>query len=148
MIHPDTHNRTATFCGTKGLLFMGNQLIIIRRDNNTTLAPCLLDLPGGTREGNESPFETFAREIQEELGLTISKEDIIFSKPYPDVFYARKECFIVATRALPIQEHDIRFGSEGLGFYVMSPDEFITASDAIAGYQQIVTDVLRLRNID
>ena len=44
------------FIGAKLALFLGDHLVIILRDNIPNIPwPGRLDLPGGAREGNESP---------------------------------------------------------------------------------------------
>lgn len=58
--------------GSKGLVFIGDALLVYRRDGNTTNHPHELDLPGGApidenKPETETPFETFRREVKEEF---------------------------------------------------------------------------------
>ena len=71
MIEKNTFNNSINFNGAKGLVYIGNEILVYRRDNNTNSEPLKLDLPGGGRDGNESAFETFSREVMEEFGLEI-----------------------------------------------------------------------------
>lgn len=76
MIHKDTFNKNFDFVGSKGVVFVEKKMLAYRGDGNTDLSPHLIDLPGGGREGDESPFDTFRREIQEEFGIGIEKDDV------------------------------------------------------------------------
>jgi 8-oxo-dGTP diphosphatase len=70
------------FLGTKGLVFIGDQVLVYRRDAKAPRYPLAIDVPGGGREGRESPAETFMREIKEEFGLGIAVDDISYSRRY------------------------------------------------------------------
>ena len=62
----------AGFVGAKAALFCGNALLACLRDTHPGLPwPGMWDLPGGGREGDESPEDCLLRELAEELGLTI-----------------------------------------------------------------------------
>ena len=51
------------------MVILGDKMLVYRRDLNTKKLPGYLDLIGGGREGEESPFDTFKREVKEEVGL-------------------------------------------------------------------------------
>jgi len=68
MIHENTFKKV-DFNGAKGLVFLGNKILVYRRDNKTSNLPLCIDLPGGGRENDESPFDSFKREIKEEFGI-------------------------------------------------------------------------------
>lgn len=52
-------------------------VLLHKRDLNTKFNPNSWAFFGGTRENNESPAETFRREIKEELNIEISENDVI-----------------------------------------------------------------------
>lgn len=137
MIHEDTF-KSVDFHGAKGLVFFGDKLLVYRRDDKTSDYPGYIDLPGGGREGLESPWQTFQREIKEEFGLDIKHNDIHFSCTIPsELAPDRKSFFLVAK--LPAQRaRDIVLGNEGLGWRLLTPQEFISHPDGISRQQQRV----------
>lgn len=40
--------------GAKGLIFIGEKVLVYKRDNNTIDHPLMIDIPGGTRERVDS----------------------------------------------------------------------------------------------
>ena len=56
-----------------GIILKDKKILVQRKNNNRE--ECII--PGGKREGNETDFETLKRELKEELGLDISKENLI-----------------------------------------------------------------------
>lgn len=72
------------FHGVKVALLVDGQLLLHLRDNTPGLFNAnMWDFPGGGREGDESPKECAMREVEEELGLTLNKNDIVWEKVYP-----------------------------------------------------------------
>ena len=56
--------------GAKLALFVGARLLVLHRDDRPGLLwPGFWDLPGGGREGAESPLDCALRETREEFGL-------------------------------------------------------------------------------
>jgi 8-oxo-dGTP pyrophosphatase MutT (NUDIX family) len=53
-----------------------NSVLLHKRDARAKVNPNQLAFFGGLNDGNETPEQTFARELQEELAITIPKEDI------------------------------------------------------------------------
>ncbi|WP_139792897.1 NUDIX domain-containing protein [Pseudophaeobacter leonis] len=72
-----------SFSGAKLALFLGRDLLVIKRDDKPDIPyPGYWDLPGGGREGGESPEDCALRETFEEVSLLIPKADLIWSKSY------------------------------------------------------------------
>ena len=72
------------FTGCKITLICEGQILTILRDDKEDIPwPNVWELPGGGREGNETPFECVAREVYEELSIQLSKADVIWSRLYP-----------------------------------------------------------------
>ncbi|MTV97401.1 NUDIX domain-containing protein, partial [Streptococcus pneumoniae] len=78
-------------------LFCGDKLLTILRDDKDDIpCPNMWELPGGGREGDESPFECARREVYEELGIHLDEDCLLWSKIYPSViFKGKKSVFMV-----------------------------------------------------
>lgn len=140
MIHPDTFLKT-NFNGAKGLVFVEDKIIAYRRDNKTNNSPGLIDLPGGGPEANESPFETFKREVYEEFGIKIKEEDIIASFRKNSIFHPGTKSFFIVVKT-KFNKNDIIFGNEGSEWMLMTIEEFINRHDGIERQQNRVREYL------
>lgn len=142
MIEAGTFDISVDFHGVKGLVFIGKQVVLIRRDNKTNKFPLHVDLPGGGRDLHETPFETFKREIHEELGLVLEQNDIIFSKTYASIDNPLQKSYFMVTRPLSATVDDIIFGDEGLEFLLMTPEQYINLPDGIKRHQDRIFEYL------
>ncbi|MEI7688713.1 MAG: NUDIX domain-containing protein [Candidatus Nomurabacteria bacterium] len=142
MIDQNIFNRNLDFIGVKGMVFIDGKIIVIRRDNNTKIFPLRIDLPGGGREKGESPFETFKRELKEELSIDINEEDILFAYLYGDETYKEHLAYFMVTKNLNIKKEYVVLGNEGLEFKFISPEEFIDLDDSIIHLQSEVKKYL------
>ncbi len=141
MIHENSHKKI-DFNGAKGLVFIGTKIIAYRRDKKTNLYPLYIDLPGGLREQNESPFDTFQREIREECGITIEKGDIHFSCMVESLSPSNKKSYFFVTRPLEAKSTEIVFRDEGMEWTLMTPEEFIKHPDGIEQQQKRIEKYL------
>lgn len=139
-IDVDTFNEKAIFHGVKGLIRVDGKIIAIQRDSGTLHEKLHMDLPGGARERQESPFETLVREVREELGFKLKKEDILYARRYHNPPDQRNDTFVIATNELSIDERKIVFGEKGIGFHFMTIHDFI--------HHPKVVEKQRLRVID
>lgn len=146
MIHENTFKKI-DFNGAKGLVFLGNKILVYRRDTKTKKSPGCIDMIGGGREGDESPFETFRREVKEEVGLDIQREDVIFSHPFQSYDNPEQISFFFVTKPLKFDASHIKFGDEGIEWLMMTPEEFIKRPDGIQRQQKRVSDYLEGRSI-
>lgn len=140
-IHEDTFKKI-DFNGAKGLICIKDRILVYRRDNRTKNFPGCLDLIGGGRENDESPFETFKREVKEEVGLDVTGNDIEFTCTYPSHTDPGKISFFFVTKPLNFTESQIKIGNEGLEWLLLSPLEYINRKDAIERQQKRVKDYL------
>lgn len=87
------------FSGSKVALLMNDKILTSLRDDMPSIPhPNMLDLPGGGREAEETPFECLQREVLEELSIHIHPEDIIWAKVYPGMSNPdRQSVFMVGT---------------------------------------------------
>ncbi len=128
------------FAGAKLALFLGEELVVLERDDRPGLPwPGYLDLPGGGRENGEVPEDCVIRETWEELGLRITPEELIWRRFYPRA--AVRAWFFVA-RLAEVRAKDIRFGDEGQGWMLMYPHAYLAHRRAIPHFQARVREYL------
>jgi len=141
MIHPDTFKKVE-FSGTKGLVFLKDKIVVYRRDSKTINSPGLIDLPGGGREENESPFDTFIREVMEEFGIRVTEKEIISSFRQNSHVNPGTKSFFFVTKSLDLGAEDIVFGDEGTEWFLMTPEDFLSRADGIERQQKRVEKYL------
>ena len=129
------------FTGCKITLIYRDKILTILRDDKETIPyPNMWDLPGGGREGNETPFECVAREVYEELNIQLSKDDVIWSGIYPGLLDETKQ-FVFLVGNLAQEDFDrIDFGDEGQGYKLVSFEEFLTSDRVVPQLQERVRD--------
>jgi 8-oxo-dGTP diphosphatase len=142
MIHKNTYKKV-DFNGAKGLVFIGDKIITYRRDFKTSNKPGFIDLPGGGREGDESPFDTFKREVREEFGIDINKDDVKFSYAVKSIMEPNKNSYFIVVKPEKIKPSDIIFGNEGTEWLLMTPEEFVSLPDGIERQQKRVANYLK-----
>lgn len=113
------------FSGTKVALIRGRDVVAYLRDDKPGIPfPGTWDLPGGGREGDETPVACGLREVEEEFGLALCADDIAIVERHrsvaggPDLYFC----------AMRIGDDDvarIRFGDEGQYWAMMPVDEFV-----------------------
>lgn len=60
-------------------------ILLLLRDNIPTIPyPGMWDLPGGHVEAGETPFSAIAREMNEEMGLTLTGHRLFARTPFTD----------------------------------------------------------------
>lgn len=129
------------FTGCKIALFCGDKILTILRDDKETIPwPNMWELPGGGREGNETPFECVAREVYEELSIQLSKDDIIWSWIYPSMLDENKNSVFLVGQLTQEQFDSIVFGDEGQGYKLVSLEEFLTSDRVVPQLQERVRD--------
>ena len=111
------------FRGAKLALFIGGELAVIMRDEKPGLVWAgHLDLPGGGREGAESPETCVLRETHEELGLLLHPRDLIWKRVFPAS--TGEPVWFFAAMLEAGREADIRFGNEGQYWELMPPEVY------------------------
>ena len=131
------------FTGCKIALICDGQILTILRDDKPTIPwPNLWELPGGGREGNESPFECAAREVYEELGIHLDEDCLLWSKIYPSVIFKDKQSVFMVGQLSQDQFDSITFGDEGQAYKLMNIEEFLTSSQVVPQLQGRLRDYL------
>lgn len=133
------------FTGCKIALFCGDRLLTILRDDKTSIPwPNMWELPGGGREGDESPFECVAREVFEELGIHLTEDCLLWSKVYPSVLFEGKQSVFMVGQLSQDQFDSITFGDEGQGYKLMPIEEFLNSKQAVPQLQGRLRDYLKV----
>ena len=133
------------FTGCKIALFCGDKLLTILRDDKENIPwPNMWELPGGGREGDESPFECVAREVYEELGIHLTEDCLLWSKVYPSMLFERKQSVFMVSQLSQEQFDSIVFGDEGQGYKLMSIDEFLGSDKVVPQLQERLKDYLKV----
>ena len=131
------------FQGCKIALICDGQILTILRDDKPTIPwPNLWELPGGGREGDETPFECAAREVYEELGIHLDEDCLLWSKIYPSVIFKDKQSVFMVGQLRQEQFDNIIFGDEGQGYKLMPIEEFLKSKQAVPQLQGRLRDYL------
>lgn len=125
------------FDGAKIAILRGDDVLTLLRDDRPDIPyPNHWDLPGGGREGDETPFETVAREVFEELSVEIDPAHVIYhveerghSNPSVKVHF-----FVARWEALA--DEAIRLGDEGQAWGWMPLLEFVQREDAVISLRE------------
>lgn len=124
------------FAGAKLAAMLDQQLLTYRRDMKLGLRwPGMIDLPGGGREGDESPAACALRELEEEFGIRLPESSICWARPF-DAMDASGDApgrigwFLVA--AMPVEAYvTLRFGDEGHSPQLLHFGDFLLDPEAI-----------------
>jgi 8-oxo-dGTP diphosphatase len=129
------------FSGAKIALVCRQQLVTYRRDLKPSIPfPGCWDLPGGGREGGETPAECALREVQEEFGLSLTPDRVHWRRRYPGVLDRQRETWFLAAAISAAEIAAIRFGDEGQYWKMMSFAEFLAHPEATPHLQARFAD--------
>jgi len=130
------------FTGAKVALFCNGKLIVFLRDNNPHIPnPNKWDFFGGGREGNETPEECAIREIEEELGVTLTEDAFIWKKAHPSLMDANRNSYFFVAE-MTQEQMDAFVFTEGQCWTTTSVEEFLNHEDAIEGMKLRLNDYL------
>ena len=125
------------FVGAKAALFCGGRLLTCQRDDRPGLPwPGLWDLPGGGREGVESPEDCLLRELAEEFGLRLPPTRLTFRRVFPSITDATRASVFFAGRVTVDEVAAISFGDEGQGWDLMPVADFLGHPRAVPEMQR------------
>ena len=131
------------FQGCKIALFCGDKLLTILRDDKENIPwPNMWELPGGGREGDESPFECATREVYEELGIHLNENCLLWSKVYPSMLFEGRQSVFMVGQLSQEQFDSITFGDEGQGYKLMNIEEFLKSKQGVPQLQRRLRDYL------
>jgi len=142
MIDKRVFEKDRDCAGAKGIVFIGQKMLVYRRDTNTNRFPLYIDLPGGGKESDESPFETYKREVKEEFGINIRENEVVYAKQYMSSLEPTKELYYIVIKTVGTREEDIVFGDEGIEYYLFTPEEYLRRKDIIPRHKDRVQECL------
>jgi 8-oxo-dGTP diphosphatase len=133
----------AQFSGSKICLLCEGALLTYQRDEKPEIPwPGLWDLPGGGREGCETPLECATRETMEEFGLILDPAWVVWSRIYPGQGQSGLDtCFFVAEVPPGTFAH-VRFGDEGQHWEISTVDAFLANPEGIPHLQNRLREFL------
>lgn len=129
------------FMGAKLALFVGPSLVTIQRDDAPGLLwPGYWDMPGGGREGRETPLDCALRETFEELNLIVPPSHVTWARAYTNSI-GRAVWFMAAW--MPEHAADtIKLGDEGQRFARMTVQDYMQHDKAIGQFKSRLGDYM------
>lgn len=125
------------FVGAKVALLCDGDLLTYLRDDKPELAwGNMWDLPGGGREGEESAEGCVLREVEEEFGLALPPERLVWRRVWPSMMDAGRNSVFFAGRISVAEVASIRFGDEGQYWQMMAVGAFLAHDRAIPEMQR------------
>ena len=100
--------------------------------------PGMWDLPGGGREGDETPEACVLRELDEEFGLIFAPERLVWRRKMPSMMDAQRASWFFAGRIDAEEIAAIRFGDEGQHWQMMPVAEFLAHPISVPKLQRRV----------
>jgi 8-oxo-dGTP diphosphatase len=125
-----------SFLGAKLALVVHDRILTYLRDDFAHIPwPGMWDLPGGGREGDETPQACVLRELHEEFGLTLSADRLLWRTALPAMLDPAQTSWFFAAAITPAEVAAIRFGDEGQFWQMMQVAAFLTHPNGIPALQ-------------
>lgn len=142
----DLLHKQMEFSGCKIALLCDDKLLTILRDDKASIPyPNMWELPGGGREGEETPFECVQREVFEELSLKLEEADIVWAKEYQGMLDPDKTSIFMVGIITQEDFASIAFGDEGQAYQLMDVSQFLSDNKVILQLQDRLRDYLEVR---
>jgi 8-oxo-dGTP diphosphatase len=120
------------FAGAKLVLLIGGRLLTLLRDTRSDIVfPGHWDMPGGAREGDESPEACILRETREEFGLVLEPSVLIWRGLFDSPTTPGLKAWWFAATLPAEAEARIVFGEEGQRWALMAPGDWLAEPLAI-----------------
>lgn len=142
----DLLHKQMEFSGCKIALICDDKLLTILRDDKASIPyPNMWELPGGGREGEETPFECVQREVFEELSLKLEETDIVWVKEYQGMLDPEKTSIFMVGTITQEEFASITFGDEGQAYQMMDVRQFLSYEKVVPQLQDRLRDYLEER---
>lgn len=131
------------FHGVKIALMIDDKLLMFLRDNKPGLFNAnMWDFMGGGRENQETPFECAIREIQEEIGITLSPGSIVWEKWYPAQKDPNQKAVFMVAKIAKKDISGINL-TEGQKWDLFDQETFFAKQDVIPALKTRFSDYLK-----
>ena len=125
------------FVGAKAAFFCGSTVLTYLRDDLPGLGWAdHWDLPGGGREGDEDPATCLLRELDEEFGLRLPPDRLLWQRIFPSMANPARPSVFFAGHLTRTEIIAIRFGNEGQGWEMMPVTRFLAHPRAVPELQR------------
>lgn len=129
------------FDGAKIALLAAGRVAVLRRDDRDDIPwPGYWDLPGGGREGDETPLDCALHETAEELNLAVDAGNVFWAKSFATGTVRR---WFFAAWLDPDAVGGIRLGDEGTAWRMMPLGMFVQHPNAVPALRERLQACLR-----
>lgn len=121
------------FSGAKIALLSEGRLVAYQRDMKRDIPfPGMWDLPGGGREGGETPIDCAIRETQEEFGLAVDPCSIVWTRSYPGRTPESPVSYFLVADIGNDGFGAVSFGDEGQQWAIMTLRQFLDHPEVVS----------------
>ena len=132
------------FHGAKLAILCHDRIVTILRDDLPSIPwPGQWDLPGGGREGDETPEACVLRELHEELGLILTPADLHWS--IDSLTGTNDRIWFFVSEQPGFQVETVCFGSEGQAWRLADIDWFMAEPKVILRHRERLQNYLDLK---
>lgn len=127
----------SAFTGAKAALFCQGRLLVYLRDTHPGLPwPGHWDLPGGGREGDETPEDCLLREVEEEFGLRLPVTRLEWRVELPSMLHPGRKSWFFSAHLTAAEIAAIRFGNEGQRWEMMALADWLAHPQGVPDLQR------------
>ena len=131
------------FSGAKLVVMAKGHILTLLRDDKTSIPfPGMWDLPGGARDGQESPIDCVLRETFEEAALRLTPDDISWKRMYPNHRPGGLASWFFGAKPGWLTLPPVRLGNEGQAVRWMPVEEFLHHDNVVPHFPDRVQDYL------